>query len=299
MFIFDGYTFAKEKEIILQQRVTELHQRGIFPKIAAILFREDSGSQLYTRLKKEAAERVGIGYEVFEFSMRDEVEGVAAKIQEVCADATVTGLIVQKPARVVWEKVTNKKNFGEWWLSLVSAIDPAKDVDGLSQETLAAIQRGTWKQESKVIPATAKAVLEILKVAAEKTGLQLSQATIIILGKSDLLGKPLFFELSNQKMNVELLGRKELVERITSGQKLHDADVVISATGQPNIITGDMIKTGAVVIDVGEPKGDVEFTTVSQKAAFMTPVPGGVGPLTVLSLLENSVSLSQPGDKVF
>src|SRR5579859_1058267 len=91
MFIFDGYTFAKEKEIILQQRVTELHQRGIFPKIAAILFREDSGSQLYTRLKKEAAERVGIGYEVFEFSMRDEVEGVAAKIQEVRSEERRVG----------------------------------------------------------------------------------------------------------------------------------------------------------------------------------------------------------------
>src|SRR5579859_3889793 len=118
MFIFDGYTFAKEKEIILQQRVTELHQRGIFPKIAAILFREDSGSQLYTRLKKEAAERVGIGYEVFEFSMNDTVETVAAKIREVCSNATVTGLIVQKPSRAVWENITNTKNFSKWWTSL-------------------------------------------------------------------------------------------------------------------------------------------------------------------------------------
>src|SRR5258708_31665781 len=83
MFIFEGYAFAKEKETVLQQSVFELQQRGIFPKIAAILFREDAGSQLYTRLKKEAAERMGIGYEVFEFSMNDDAANVVAKIREV------------------------------------------------------------------------------------------------------------------------------------------------------------------------------------------------------------------------
>ena len=107
-----------------------------------------------------------------------------------------------------------------------------------------------------------------------------------------MLGIPLFYELLNQNKTVELIASKQLQERMQSGQKLLDAAVVITATGISGLITADMIAQGSVVIDVGEPKPDVDFAAVSQKTAFITPVPGGVGPLTVISLLENCVELA-------
>ncbi len=291
MIVFDGYQFAQEREDTLKQRVQILS--GSIA-IAAILFEEDKGSQLYTRLKKEAAERVGIRYHCLGFSMSDDLGKVLAQLKTLNEDSTVTGIIIQKPARGRWMEVTGKRadEYVTWWHALVSQINQTKDVDGLHPETLAAIQHGTWKQEKKVMPATVKAVLEILNVAKEQVTLP-ADPIYIILGRSDILGQPLFYELRNQGQKVEIIGSKELTTRVQSGQSLHDADVVISATGHPHLIVGGMIKQGAVVVDVGEPQPDVEFATVAPKAAFITPVPGGVGPVTVVSLLENAKVLAE------
>lgn len=295
MTIFDGNAFAQKKEAELKLRVESLRSQGTSLKIAAVLFEEDKGSQLYTRLKSEAAQRLGIGYEVESFSMLASTADVIAKIQELNTDATVTGIIIQKPWRQRWEEVAgpaatmdpaSARSFSDWWHELVSQIDQHKDVDGLHPQTLRAIEEGNWRKNHRVMPATAKAVLDILNVAQ----LQPTQK-IIILGKSDLLGKPLYFELKNTGHTVEMIGTRELQQRFVSGQQLHDADVVISATGHANLITGEMVKTGAIVIDVGEPKPDVDFDSVAPKASFITPVPGGVGPVTVISLMENCVEL--------
>ena len=126
------------------------------------------------------------------------------------------------------------------------------------------------------------------------------QEKTIIIGKSDLLGIPLYYELLRRGENsqesqqkIELIASQELKERMQSGQKLLDASIVISATGIKNLITGDMVSAGVTVIDVGEPKPDVDFVSVSPKASFITPVPGGVGPMTVISLLENCADLAR------
>ena len=154
---------------------------------------------------------------------------------------------------------------------------------------MAAIKDGSWEQEHKVLPATCRAVLYIL----EQAPVPRSQAKVAIIGKSDLLGVPLFYVLQHQGYSVELLGKKELEARVVSGQGLQDAQVIVSATGVQHLIKGELIPKGAILIDVGEPKPDVDFQSVKDKASFLTPVPGGVGPLTVACLLENAVYLAK------
>lgn len=289
MIIFQGQQFAKQKELELLQRVKNLSP-GHHLKIAAILFQEDKGSQLYTRLKKEAAERVGIGYAVASFSMSDEVAGILSKLNHLNNDASVTGIIIQKPAKTVWQSVTqgSAEDFQTWWQTLVTQIKPQKDVDGLHPNTLSHIQKGDWQQTGCVMPATAKAVLLILAEAEKQLG---ELGKIVILGKSDILGQPLYYEFKNQGKHVEMIGSKELQQKIEQGVGLKDAQVVISATGRPRLITGDLLAENSVVIDVGEPQPDVDRESVSLKAAFLTPVPGGVGPVTIVSLLENAIHL--------
>jgi methylenetetrahydrofolate dehydrogenase (NADP+)/methenyltetrahydrofolate cyclohydrolase len=292
MITFDGNAFARQKETELQLQVADLKKRGISPKITAILFTEDKGSELYTNLKKQAAERIGMSYDVCPFSMKDDPAQVGESIRRLNEDTTVSGIIIQKPWRTRWVEVTGRtpEAFTEWWSNLVLQIDETKDVDGLHPATLEAIKKGGWQQDKKVMPATAKATLLILNQAIPDTA-ELKKQKIIILGKSDILGQPLYYEFKNLSCDVEMIGSKELVARKESGQLLQDADIIISATGHANLITGDLVKEGVVVVDVGEPKPDVEFSTVSQKAKFITPVPGGVGPVTIVSLLENCIEL--------
>ncbi len=300
MIIFDGYFNSEQREAALAVEVAKLTERGIFIEVRAILFEEDSGSQLYTRLKKETAHRVGIEYEAVPFSMKSDVNLVLPVLEKFNLDTDITGIIIQKPSKSKWMEVTGKtaEEFQAWWTSLVSKIALEKDVDGLHPDTLAAVKEGTWREDGLVMPATAQACLDILKIARDLLDTPETELTLeskyIVIGKSDILGKPLFYELQNQGKQVEMIGSKELKARMETGQKLLDADVIVTATGRAGMVTGDLIKNGCVVIDVGEPKGDVDAATVKPKAAFMTPVPGGVGPMTIICLLENAVRLVQP-----
>jgi methylenetetrahydrofolate dehydrogenase (NADP+)/methenyltetrahydrofolate cyclohydrolase len=284
MILFNGLQAAQELERSVAERVKAKDQPL---KIASVLFAEDQGSVLYTRLKQEAAGRVGIGYKVKTFSMNDALDEIVAHVQTCNLDPTITGIIIQKPGKGRWQEVTGSQEFNGWWQHLISQLDETKDVDGLHPSTLAAIKNNTWKEQGRVLPATAKAVLNIF----ERHQLLGPQPKIIILGKSDILGQPLFYELQNLKQNVEMIGSKELNERVEQKKCLFDAGVIVSATGRHHLLTGDLVTAGVAVIDVGEPKPDVEFASVSQKAGFMTPVPGGVGPMTVSCLLENAVEL--------
>ena len=289
--IFDGYKMAKDIELQLTAEVAQLKKQGVNLCIASVLFTEDSGSVLYTQLKKEAAGRIGIDYQVQSFSLKTDVNQVIKHLHQLNTDQTVTGIIIQKPWRQTWQQITtgSAQDFQVWWQTLTQAINPAKDVDGLHPETMMAIKNHTWRQEKKVLPATCRAVLDIMTQALDHQELQTKK--VVILGKSDLLGQPLFYELKNRGCEVEMIGSAELTERVNGGVGLRDADIIVSATGRRHLITGEMIKTGAIVIDVGEPQPDVDFASVSPKAAFITPVPGGVGPMTVISLMKNCVQL--------
>jgi methylenetetrahydrofolate dehydrogenase (NADP+)/methenyltetrahydrofolate cyclohydrolase len=281
------------------------------------LFREDAGSRLYTKLKGEAASRLGIEYRVFEFSLSDEVEAIQTKLEELGQNSEITGIIIQKPSRTSWIRAQDehflkvvanqpdprrfeRDQYSSWWTKLTSYINEQKDVDGLHPITIQQISQETWQEMGKVLPATCQAVLNIFDGAFEQLSKeimlqktqQIFNGKYIIIGKSELLGIPLFYELRRQDRNVEIIASPELDERMKSGQKLLDASVIVSATGKRGLITGDMVSENVVVIDVGEPHGDVDFNSISKKALFITPVPGGVGPMTVITLLENCVKLA-------
>jgi methylenetetrahydrofolate dehydrogenase (NADP+)/methenyltetrahydrofolate cyclohydrolase len=309
MITFNGNQLAQTREEQLKEKISSVfgNQKLI---IAAVLFTEDAGSQLYTRLKAEAARRVGIEYHSYEFSLSDSTETIQTKINELNNNPDINGIIIQKPWRKTWvnsqtediqqsfvisdnPRNAERKEFSLWWNMLTASISETKDVDGLHPKTIDQIKEGTWVENKKVLPATCQAVLTILEEAETRLKDQnFSKGKHLVLGKSDLLGIPLFYELKRQGKDVEILASRELSERMSSGQKLLDAAVVVSATGRKDLVTGDMVSDNVVVVDVGEPRADVEFASVSQKASFITPVPGGVGPMTVISLLENCVQLA-------
>lgn len=292
MIIFDGVQRALERETQLTERVVAFVEGEKQPKpmIAAVLFREDTGSQLYTRLKGEAAERVGIGYIANEFSLLDPLEKVLEKIEQLNNDSTIDGIIVQKPWRKIWpENATT--DYDTWWQTLMGAVNPVKDVDGLHPATIASIKAGTWFEEGRVLPATCRAVLFALSQAQ----LQLERSSLgktIIIGRTDLLGIPLYYVLLQRGVDVELIGTKELEARKTSGLLLSDAQTIVSATGQQHLITTQMVSKGVILVDVGEPRPDIDVRDMEGKADFLTPVPGGIGPLTVSFLLENAMILA-------
>ncbi len=303
MNIYSGTQLAEEIEPRLRARVATLTQSGVKLKIAAVVYREDVGSVLYTKLKKEAAARVGIEYQVYTFSLSQPTDEIVATVQDLTKDSEVTGIIIQKPARSTWLQETRadgdpkaiRQAFTAWWRYQTSQIVISKDVDGLHPDVLKALEEGSFSSEVYMLPATARAVLTILGQVREDflSSLAEDASLVCILGKSDILGQPLYYYLKQRGISVEMLGSRELQQRIEQGRGLRDAEVVISATGREHLITGELIKDGVVVIDVGEPKPDVEFATVAPKASFITPVPGGVGPMTVVSLLENAVELAE------
>jgi methylenetetrahydrofolate dehydrogenase (NADP+)/methenyltetrahydrofolate cyclohydrolase len=299
MQIFDGITTAAAKEEALKARVDSLRGQGIHLKIGSLVYAEDAGSVLYTRLKKEAAERVGIEYVVATTSLREPTSKAIETLHAYNQDASITGIIIQKPWRALWQQATLvdgapsdvRQAFDTWWQYQTSQIELAKDVDGLHPQTLAAIKANTWHQEGSVMPATAQAVWEIIQLSDRLA--DEPRPRIAIIGKSDIVGKPLAYECANQGYETQLFGSLELRQRVASGKALLDFDIVVSATGVRHLITGTMIKPGAVVIDVGEPKPDVDTASLEGIASFVTPVPGGVGPMTVACLLDNAVRLRE------
>jgi methylenetetrahydrofolate dehydrogenase (NADP+)/methenyltetrahydrofolate cyclohydrolase len=310
--IFDGYQLAQDKQERLKPKVKKLKQAGTDIRVAAIVFKEDRGSQIYTQAKQETAQEVGIEYNPYWFSISSDLKAMLAKIADLNRNSEVTGIIIQKPWRKTWAKYNldqaasyqkTKRQFNHWWQKLVASLSPKKDVDGLHPSTLAGIKQGQLDSQMMVMPATARAVISILDAANEeiknqnlrqvnKPGFGWRSKRILILGRSDLVAKPLFYQFKNQEIEVEMIGRQGFQTKNEQESKLKEYQIIISATGQSKLITGDMINKGVVVIDVGEPRPDVDFDSVKPKAKFITPVPGGVGPVTVISLMENAFDLA-------
>jgi len=259
--IFDGQKLAKEKEEKLK---AEIKKVKIKPKLVVVLVGDDPASRLYVELKKEAAERVGIDFELKKFKKSISQDSIIAYIQEKNGEKATSGIMVQLPL---------PKNFDEF--KIRRSIHPFKDVDCLHPKNLGMLLLG----KPTYYPAAVKAVLAIIK--------NLKGRKVVIVGASNLVGKPLAMVLSNLGATVTLC--RSTTRNLAKHTKM--ADILVSATGKPGLIKKEMVKKGAVVIDVGETKGDVE-EDVAQVASFLTPVPGGVGPVTVVSLLENVVKLS-------
>ena len=270
--IIDGRTLAAAREVLLKKKVDRFiklnHRR---PSLLAIELSDDPGSKLYLKLKRAAADRIGIEFEVVK---RSDPAAAGSDLKKLSAD----GIFIQHPPGYDKQK----------WQELADQIPPEKDIDCLTTKNLNLIKRG----RPRFLPATVKAVIYCLErslLASPGDSLKYSirNKHVVILGRSPILGLPLYHWLKNLGADVTLLHSKSAIN--DSRLAIHSADVVVSSVGKPKIITGDMVKNGVTAIDCGSPIGDIDFASVNQKAAAITPVPGGVGPLTVVSLMENVV----------
>ncbi|MBI2103390.1 bifunctional 5,10-methylenetetrahydrofolate dehydrogenase/5,10-methenyltetrahydrofolate cyclohydrolase [Candidatus Woesebacteria bacterium] len=267
VYIFDGKKFAKDKERELAKRVKKLKKRGITPTLETVLDGNNPASVLYVSLKKQAGERVGASVNVYPIAdrKREKKDFIKSLIRSLNRDKNVHGIMVQLPLSPGAREYTEE---------ILNTISPEKDVDGL-------------RDDSKFTPATVKAVIEILDFAKKQLGMEKENKdiTVCVAGVKGFVGSSLLKHL--QALGYDVVGADKVSYRKT--RKLKWSEVLISATGTPGFINESVVKEGAIVVDVGSPKGDVSFTEVAKKASFITPVPGGVGPVTVSCLLENLV----------
>ena len=237
---------------------------------------ENPVSQIFINQKKKACEKVGFNFKLFKFPARISAIELKKEIERIVKNPTNSGGIIQLPLP--------EKFLPEDFLNL---IPEEKDVDVLSKKSLGKFYQGTLK----ILPPTVQGILYLFK----NYKIELKWKNVVIVGAGRLVGFPLAIQLLKEKATLSVLN--EFTKDAPSFIK--KADILISGVGKPNLIRGNMVKKGVVVIDVGtsikEGKltGDVEFKSVSKKASYITPVPGGVGPLTVACLLENLVKLNK------
>jgi len=263
--IFDGKAFAKDKEELIRDQVNRLIKKGIRPKLVSILVGEDPASVLYVNLKKKAAERIGAEVEIISLSSSISVKEIQKTIEQFNNDNNVHGSMVQLP--LPWNFSGKDRD------EIINTIAKEKDVDGL-------------REDSPYAHPTAKAVLEVLEYAknVSKPSLKEEDLRIAVVGASGMVGRPLLREFKRKGFDAVGYNTKT----INWQERIKEKDVVISATGVPDLIKESMVRDGVVLIDVGSPNGDIEKRTY-EKASFISPVPGGVGPVTVSCLLENLV----------
>lgn len=261
--IFDGRAFAREMEEVVKVKVAGM---AVKPKVVSILVGNDPASELYTRLKKQAAERVGIDFVIHRYT-NESLNHLKAEIAGIGAKGDVTGLMVQLPVPGLSPAKTQ---------DILAAIPLDKDVDGLRWET------------SRVAPATVRAVLAILERIKKMSDRysQMLTGKYVVVGYRGAVGEPLVEFLRKAKLDVDG------VEWDTPdpGRIVAGADVIISCTGKAGLITGEMVRDGVIAVDVGSPKGDMT-QEVYAKASVAVAVPGGVGPVTIASLMQNAVEL--------
>lgn len=280
--IFDGRKFAQEKEKLLAKKVADFKAKtGITPKLVSIVVGSNPASHLYLKHKQQSALRIGIAFEKIEFPENAQAEEIIRKIREKNQDKKTHGIMVQLP-------LPEELRVTGCGLRVLDTINPEKDVDCLTQDNFDLLEKG----KPRFLPATVKAVIEVIR----ETRHEIRGVNVCVAGASKIVGKPLAIMLSNMGASVTVCRSKttDLAEQTKK------ADILISATGVPSLIKPEMVKTGAVVIDVGSPKGDVDpstgstaLTTSPLRASFFTPVPGGVGPVTIVCLMENTLQAAE------
>ncbi|MDO4936661.1 MAG: bifunctional methylenetetrahydrofolate dehydrogenase/methenyltetrahydrofolate cyclohydrolase FolD [Sutterellaceae bacterium] len=271
--IIDGKALAAEIRQQLKTRVEALVDKGHRPALAVILVGDDPASQVYVRNKIRACAETGI--ESLEFRMPAETsqETLLSKIDELNRDDKVDGILVQMP---VPKHIDSMK--------VIDAISPLKDVDGFHVVSAGALMTG----QKGFLPCTPYGVMKLL----EKAGCDLTGKHAVVVGRSNIVGKPQAMLLLSKHATVTVAHSRTA----DLGAVTRQADVLIAAVGRAKLIKADMVKPGAVVIDVGMNRdengklcGDVDFETVKDVAGAITPVPGGVGPMTIAMLLTNTV----------
>ena len=271
--IIDGKQLAEKLKLELSPRLAQLKDQGIVPSLTVILVGDDPASQVYVRHKANTFTKLGLTSSVETYPASMTEPELLERIHVLNADPSVNGILVQLPLPPHFNADT-----------VIEAISPAKDVDGFHVSNAGALMIG----KPTFIPCTPFGVMKML----EDQQVNLRGAEAVVVGASNIVGKPMALLLQKAGATVTICNSKT---RDLAAQTRR-ADVLVVATGKPAMVTGEMIKPGAVVIDVGinrgedgKLNGDVDFDSASQVAAAITPVPGGVGPMTIVMLLLNTV----------
>jgi len=269
--ILNGREIAKDYRAGLAEEVENLKSKGITPNLTVVIVGNDGASLSYVKSKNKAAEKVGMTSGIVHMDESATEEEVLAEVERLNNDDEVHGILVQVPLP---DQVDENK--------VLEAISPKKDVDGFSPINIGRLYTG----QRTFVPCTPLGVMELLKHTGSLEGKE-----VAVIGRSHIVGQPVAKLLTDQNATVTLMHSrtKDMVA------KLKNFDVVVSAVGQPGLVTGSDLKEGAIVIDVGNTmvdgklKGDVDYDSAEKVASYITPVPGGVGPLTITMVLNNTL----------
>ncbi|MEE5993545.1 MAG: bifunctional methylenetetrahydrofolate dehydrogenase/methenyltetrahydrofolate cyclohydrolase FolD [Oscillospiraceae bacterium] len=268
---------ANVKEQVRKETAELMERHGIQPALAVVIVGNDPASRVYVNNKKKACELVG--FKSFEYALPEDTtqEELLELVHTLNEDKNVNGILVQLP---VPKQIDDK--------AIIQAISPEKDVDAFHAENVGQIMIGDYK----FLPCTPAGVMELI----DSTGVEISGKKCVVIGRSNIVGKPMAMLLLHRSGTVTICHSRTVdLPSIT-----READILVAAVGKANFVTGDMVKEGAVVIDVGMNRlengklcGDVNFAEVEPKASYITPVPGGVGPMTIAMLMKNTLTATK------
>lgn len=280
--IIDGKQIANEIKESVKQQVEELKANGVNPCLAVILVGEDPASMVYVNNKEKTCNKLGIESRVYRLNDQTTTEELLSLIENLNNDKNVHGILLQHP---VPSQIDEKLAF--------NTILPEKDVDGFNNINVGKLSNN---EKDAFVPCTPLGVLEMLK----HESIEIEGKHCVVVGRSSIVGKPMAKLMLNENATVTVCHSK--TKNLSAITKL--ADILICTVGKPEFITADMIKEGAVVIDVGINRidgklgGDVKFDDASKVAGFITPVPGGVGPMTIAMLMKNTVKAANEKNKL-
>lgn len=280
--IIDGQKVAEATLQKVALQIAELKQRGVTPGLAVVLVGEDPASKVYVGAKVRKCEQLGMYSRKIALPADTTQQQLIAVIEALNADEQIHGILVQSPPPAHIDEH-----------AVVLAIDPGKDVDGFHPVNVAKL---ALEDASGFVPCTPAGCIELLR----STGTQLSGANAVVIGRSMIVGKPMALLLMNKQNNATVTVTHSRSKDLA--QICAQADIIVAAIGKANFVTADFVKPGAVVIDVGINRvedasaergyrlvGDVDFDAVAGRCSYITPVPGGVGPMTIALLMANTV----------
>ena len=282
--LIDGKDIAAKVRAELREEVeTMAKERKKRPALAVILVGEDPASQIYVRNKQRACEDVGILSEIYTLGENVSQESLEYIINSLAERRDIDGILLQMPLPKGLDPVKALK-----------CIPPEKDVDAFHPDNVGHIMRGDYR----FLPCTPAGVMELIR----RYDIDISGKECVVIGRSDIVGKPMAMMLLHSGGTVTICHSKTR----NLAEHTRRADILVSAVGKAGFVTADMVKNGAVVIDVGINRnadgkicGDVDFTAVEPKASYITPVPGGVGPMTVAMLMKNTVKAAEISQKTY
>lgn len=275
--IIDGKAVSKQVKEQVKIETEELKKNGITPGLAVIIVGEDPASQVYVRNKERACEEVGFYSEKFALSENTTQQELNNLVKELNGRKEINGILCQLPLP---SHLDDKE--------VINLIDPVKDVDAFHPVNVGAIMIGDYN----FLPCTPAGVMELI----HSTGVDVTGKKAVVMGRSNIVGKPMAMLLLHENATVEIVHSK--TNDLASVTR--EADILVAAIGKAKFVTADMVKDGAVVIDVGMDRdengklcGDVDFEGVKDKCSYITPVPGGVGPMTISMLMKNTLTAAK------